>query len=490
MADSPSTAAPGQQQATGGGVSGLHSEPVPVTLLVAPSTGAGFNRIRFGLVPRACWSVEDVRFAFDSSFISADTSTGGDPQDIRQEFADLKRLLAEHPGAPLSVFGHADPVGDDDYNKALSGRRATAIYALLLFNADPATAVGLWSQLASEEHWGKAQGSTMQQLTGAPAGTPAQQLIAQYLKVLCADAPTLAKTDFLARGTGKDGKGDLQGCSEFNPRLLFSQEKQARYDSAKQAGDTAALNDRNSDNTPNRRVNVLLFRKGSVVDPVKWPCPTVKEGIAGCKARFWADGETRRNTHLPGTDRRFADTEDTFACRFYQRLSTGSPCENVLQAFSIRLYDADGKFMAGAPYRLELPGGQPRIGTADAQGYVNGQAANLPLTCPLYWGKPPDRPYAEPGGEPDSERGVEPDYTFTLDVCIQPRNDQPDEVDVRLRNLACAYSDEQQSNVKTFQLRYGKSRGLRQDGVLDDQTHVALREIHDGCGDNLEQETA
>ena len=477
MADAPGTSAAGQQQATGGGVNGLHVEPTPVTLLVAPATGAGFNRIRLGLAPKACWSVEDVRFAFDSSFVSADTSTGGDPQDIRQEFADLKRLLAEHPGSPLSVFGHADPVGDDDYNKALSGRRATAIYALLLFNSDPGTAVGLWSQLASQEHWGKAQGSMMQQLTGAPAGAPVQSLIAQYLKLLCADAPVLTKTDFLARGAGKDGKGDLQGCSEFNPRLIFSQEKQAKYDAAKQNNVAATLNDRNSDNTPNRRVNVLLFRKGSVVDPTKWPCPTVKEGTAGCKARFWTDGETRRGTHLPGTDRRFGDTQDTFACRFYQRIATGSPCENVLQAFSIRLYDSQAKFMAGAPYRLELPGAQPRIGNADAQGFISGQAANLPLTCPLYWGKPP------------ANKGDDPKYTYRLDVCIQPRNDEPTEVDERLSNLACASAEAQQDNVKTFQVRYGKSRSLRQDGVLDDKTHAALRDIHDGCGDTLGMES-
>jgi hypothetical protein len=70
-----------------------------------------------------------------------------------------------------------------------------------------------------------------------------------------------------------------------------------------------------------------MFRKGSQVLPSKWPCPTFKEGPAGCKKRFFSDGQTRRSTHTPGADRRFDDTHDTFACRFYQRISGASPCE-------------------------------------------------------------------------------------------------------------------------------------------------------------------
>ena len=41
---------------------------------------------------------------------------------------ELSRLRKTHPGAPLSVFGHADPVGDPSSNKRLSGHRAESIY--------------------------------------------------------------------------------------------------------------------------------------------------------------------------------------------------------------------------------------------------------------------------------------------------------------------------------------------------------------------------
>ena len=35
---------------------------------------------------------------------------------------------------------------------------------------------------------------------------------------------------FLARNKSKDGMGDVQGCGEFNPVLLFSRSEKARLD--------------------------------------------------------------------------------------------------------------------------------------------------------------------------------------------------------------------------------------------------------------------
>ncbi|MCS6862371.1 MAG: hypothetical protein NZT92_18870, partial [Abditibacteriales bacterium] len=84
---------------------------------------------------------------------------------------------------------------------------------------------------------------------------------------------------------------------------------------------------RNAENAPNRRVVVFLFRPGSKVSAERWPCPRAKEGIAGCQKRFWSDGEKRRGTHLPNERREFEKSKDTFACRFYQRISEASPCE-------------------------------------------------------------------------------------------------------------------------------------------------------------------
>jgi hypothetical protein len=71
----------------------------------------------------------------------------------------LAETRDDHPGATLSLFGHADPVGKDEYNKALSGRRAQAIYSMLirkpetwekLFHTDPKCPGDNWGQSSIE----------------------------------------------------------------------------------------------------------------------------------------------------------------------------------------------------------------------------------------------------------------------------------------------------------------------------------------------------
>src|SRR5580693_9019328 len=165
--------------ATGGGVSGSLAPADDLQLLVGPTTSDQFNTARLRLIPVACWRVDDIRFAFASSFVAADPpdDPNEEPSDIRAELQDLVALVKQHQGSPLSVFGHADPVGDDNYNKLLSGRRAMAIYALLIANTDISTAVKLWRNIASTENWGSKQREMMESLTGLPSTTQDAQLI-------------------------------------------------------------------------------------------------------------------------------------------------------------------------------------------------------------------------------------------------------------------------------------------------------------------------
>jgi outer membrane protein OmpA-like peptidoglycan-associated protein len=351
-----------------GGISGKHDSPPVFEFIVAPSLDDKFNTARLRLLPIACWRVDDIRFAFDSSFVDADISTDPDnpPSDIRDELKQLASLLQAHPGCPLSVFGHADPVGDDEYNKLLSGRRASAIYALLIFNTDPSTAVKMWNHISSQENWGSKQREVMQNLTGTSAGTQDSALIKAYLQKLCPPELKLAKTDFLAQGADSAGRGDFQGCGEFNPVLLFSQEDQSAFDQAargdkKKQENQDLLTQRNAANSPNRRVMVLFFRKGSKVVPAKWPCPSAVEGTAKCRKRFWSDSEDRRSTHSPGVERKFTETHDTFACRFYQRISDQSPCEQLVPLVPLRIRLIDDRFIDqkdqpfdGLTYKLEV----------------------------------------------------------------------------------------------------------------------------------------
>jgi peptidoglycan hydrolase-like protein with peptidoglycan-binding domain len=318
------------------GTTGAHPSPETTLVRVAPTTDVAQNTVRAFLVPVGCWRIDDVRFEFDSSAVL--------PGAVK-EMKLLQGLVKEHPGAPLSLFGHADPVGDDDYNKRLSGRRAMAIYAMLIRDTD------MWEELyskpAGNDYWGTksiqrmlatvedsdvaVDGIVGTQTTGAlksfqqKNGLPAngvqnaatrKKLFAAYMDAVC--PLKLGKAEFLAQGADPDGKGDFQGCSEFNPVLMFSAAEQEKF---KPASKHAA---RNEENAPNRRVMALLFRPGTVVDPGRWPCPTAKEGVAKCKKRFWSDAAKRRT--FQEKRRTFEADKDTYACRFYHRLFVLSPC--------------------------------------------------------------------------------------------------------------------------------------------------------------------
>lgn len=354
-----------------GGVSGAHPEEDVLLILAAPMiAGKGKNTIRMELIPVACWQVHDVRFAFGSSFVLP---------TARTEFQELAKLRKDHAGAPLSVFGHADPVGDDIFNKILSGHRAEAVHAVLVRD------VAQWEKLyntGSGEGWGKPSVDAMLGAVGSPtvkdfqaksglvtdgiAGPKSRaKLFAAYMDFLSPE--TLGPQDFLARGADAGHKGDVQGCGEFNPMMVFSQVEDKRL---KQQANKP---ERDTKNAVNRRVMVLLFRPGSVVPIDKWPCPRTSEGVADCHKRFWSDGEQRRSPQA--AHREFGQTQDTFACRFYHRLVVHSPCEGVIPPpprkshwIQIELVDSLGKPAAGVCYRIELPDGMPVTGNLDMDG--------------------------------------------------------------------------------------------------------------------------
>ena len=94
-----------------GAVVGVHEQQNVDTFVAAPTNGSERNTLRKALVPIACWGTVDARFAFDSSFIQP---------DIRDDIVELRKVVEQNSGALLSVFGHADPVGELGYNKLLS----------------------------------------------------------------------------------------------------------------------------------------------------------------------------------------------------------------------------------------------------------------------------------------------------------------------------------------------------------------------------------
>lgn len=370
-------------QGGGAGVSARHDAAHGLLPLVAPTSDDAFNLIKAPLKPIACWRVDDVRFEFGSSSVKP---------GVRAELRLLGRLMESHPGSPISIFGHADPTGRDDYNKALSGRRARALYAALTRDVD------LWEKLYASPHgddrWGDTALKTMLHALAPPGQAPnagnndgdsataeqvpsdariseyrtspgrRKQLFKDYMDYLCGPSFVLTKRDFLAGGQDSEGKGDYQGCGEFNPLVVLSAQGNDHSDEEKRA-------QRDASNAPNRRVLILLFQPGASVDPGKWPCPRSSDGVAACRKRLWADGEKRRSTRLPDQSRKYDKSKDTFACRFYDRLVDGSACERAPAPLLFRFRsEVTGEPVRQAQVLVQAPDGTSQTYITDDRGEI------------------------------------------------------------------------------------------------------------------------
>lgn len=335
--------------------------------MVAPTTGDGFNTVREPLVAVACWRLNHALFEFDSSFVTPET---------KPELALLAQIADANPGCPAAIFGHADPTGDDEHNKHLSGRRARAIHALLTRD------VGAWEDLYSNgakgDSWGVRStkrilrhlhrkdgrgpylmGPATNTVDGpfeaavrafktdhglAPDGHAGpltrKALYSEYMDDLCLGPErrfALEHNAFVLDDGGTDAKGAIQGCGEFNPVHLLSTQKATRL----------GKEERDSANAPNRRVMLFFFQAGTKVAREDWPCPTWNAPSAGCRASFWPDGDSRRASREAAREYRL--DRHTMACRFYDRLARSSPCEGiVLPTFRIRLFDIFGERMTNA----------------------------------------------------------------------------------------------------------------------------------------------
>jgi hypothetical protein len=280
----------------------------------------------------------------------------------------------------------------------------------------------------------------------------------------------LQPTDFLADGKDAKGKGDFQGCGEFNPTLVFSQSENKEFSDP----DNKARRDK--ENEQNRRVVVFLFRPGVRIQPDDWPCPRAKEGVEGCKKRFWSDGEKRQS--FQEKRREYKDTKNTFACRFYDRLSNNSPCELGVSTFEIRLYDESDKFIANAPFEAKVGLRKPITGSASDQGIARLQDLEIPNRLVLKWGLKP-------------KQGEKPNLLFTLEMFLTHENlTKEDEAKQKLHNLGYSERNEPELNIAAFQSDYGQladDKPLEVTGKLDDEgrTMGLLRKVYDKCAADL-----
>ncbi|MDQ6664961.1 MAG: hypothetical protein M3Z23_11260, partial [Acidobacteriota bacterium] len=337
-------------------------------------------------------------------------------------------------------------------------------------NSNPDASVKLWRKVSATENWGTGQQETMR--ANVRDGTADTDLFKAYMHKLCPEGSALTSKDFLARGADLNGKGDYQGCSSFNPLLIFSRQKENDFEQG-------ALASRNRANAPNRRVMVLLFRIGSRIDFTKWPCPRATEGAAGCVRRFWSDGPSRRTTRLPDKDRKFEDTQDTFACRFYQRISDGSPCHRTVLALRLRLFDRQARPLPKAPYFVAAAG-RNTSGFTDPDGFAFVRDVELPATCVVRWSrssalldssKPPDAAWKDF----EFEHTVSVDLDAPETASEAPSGALPPSVDSqRLSNMGYIFKDRPEANVQAFQ----RDAGLNPSGSLADAS-PGIRRQHD-----------
>ena len=414
--------------------------------IVAPTTANHTNTLELDLVAIACISLHDTVFEFDSSFPTP---------DIALMLNDVHPMRQRHKSATgqlplISIFGHADPVGDDAYNKTLSGRRARAVYGLLTHD------LAIWDQLFQEEWVNKKETmQTARSATGLPTTTARAKLLEAYMTQLFPQK--LVKADFLGRGADSKGRADFQGCSEFNPLVILSKDENTKL----------TADERNAQNRGNRRVLIFFFRPGLKVNASLWPCPAATDpSVAACKKRFFGPPKSGDERRKPGDERRaFTSAADTFACRFYSRISESSPCENPVPVtrIIIRLFNVLHEPMAGLKYKLEV-GGKTFSAKTNKEGIL---AHDVPV------------------GVTTGKLTLD---MWTVDLYITPIGppDHPTGLQTRLQNLG--FFDEEAGERAALAeddtlahlalMRFQSANKLPSDGQMNDDTKQKLRDVY------------
>ncbi len=286
----------------------------------------------------------DLTFAFDKSFLHPKNVAA-----IKEMCAQIKTWREKNPEGKLVVFGHADAVGKEDYNKALSERRAKSVYGFLM--KDPES----WSDLDKEENWGLTSIQDLLKHLGYDPGIsdgkdgPKTQAAVQSFQAqqgLTADGKagpltrnklyqaymdesnglSLKKKDF------EDINGNpTAGCSEFN---LIEKAEGA--------------------NPANRRV-VVLFVKSNKNFPIPYPCQ--KGDIGPCKSQLAKKGERRTAG---------------FGCFFYDQLVDENRKPLIQEDHFSDLHlcltsRSGGMLLSEIPVEIKLPDGLRKL-TTDKNG--------------------------------------------------------------------------------------------------------------------------
>ena len=166
--------------------------------------------------PIACWRINDILFDFGEAFIRKEAKNAFIELKALQKLIKRKfsRQFTENP--LFALFGHADPVGNDQPNKKLSEKRAGVVYGVITRNAE------VWKsifQSPAEVRYLQNSLKSVSQDTGLVDGVfgeKTKKAVELYIEELCPADLKFTEKDFIG-----DGTYAFQGCSEFNPVLMF-----------------------------------------------------------------------------------------------------------------------------------------------------------------------------------------------------------------------------------------------------------------------------
>jgi outer membrane protein OmpA-like peptidoglycan-associated protein len=222
----------------------------------------------------------DITFATGSSFLHPDHAS-----ELKAMRANIKEWKKKTPDGKLAIFGHADAVGKESDNKALSERRGRALLAFLTLDVDG------YAALAKEEKWGLNLHQVLLKNAGFDPGSndgqdgpKTQAAVKAFQKKkglpetgkLEDDARKVLYQDFFDGCNGEavpakdfdDVNGNpFGGCSEFN----LAEKTQGACGK-------------------NRRVGVFLLKSNKNF-PINYPC--AKGDIGMCKKQVARKGERR-----------------------------------------------------------------------------------------------------------------------------------------------------------------------------------------------------
>jgi outer membrane protein OmpA-like peptidoglycan-associated protein len=252
----------------------------------------------------------DITFATGSSFLRPNQASA-----LKDLCTQIQEWQKKTPDGKLVVFGHADAIGAELANKALSERRAKSVLAFLLKDQD-----GM-EILCSQEKWGlKASQELLKHLGHDPGAIDGQDGAKTQAATKAFQAKQdLAETGSMDSGTRKvlfkafiansnnlalakrdfdDINGNPSaGCSEFNL-------------ADKTAGASEA----------NRRVGVFLLKSNKNF-PITYPC--AQGSIGPCQKQVGRKGDRRTGG---------------FGCAFYDKLIVERPNQKTASKGSVKRF--------------------------------------------------------------------------------------------------------------------------------------------------------